>query len=178
VTLVGVVDADVGLGMPDFRASERTFQLLTQVAGRAGRGDTAGEVVLQSHMPDHYALGHACAQDYDAFYERELEFRRTMGYPPVAALVNLIVRATDPAKGASEADALAATLRAGAAGKYRVLGPAHAPLARLRNEHRFQVLLKGHRPAMRAAVQAALVNRYGPQRWPGIAVDVDPLTVM
>jgi primosomal protein N' (replication factor Y) len=178
VTLVGVVDADVGLGMPDFRAAERTFQLLTQVAGRAGRGETAGEVVLQSHMPDHYALGHACAQDYDAFYERELEFRRTMGYPPVAALVNLIVRASDPAKGAGEAEALAATLRAAAAGKYRVLGPAHAPLARLRNEHRFQLLLKGQRPAMRAAVQAALVKRYGPQRWPGIAVDVDPLTVM
>ena len=178
VTLVGVVDADVGLGMPDFRAAERTFQLLTQVAGRAGRGETAGEVVLQSHMPDHYALGHACAQDYDAFYERELEFRRTMGYPPVAALVNVIVRATDPAKGAAEAEALASTLRAGSAGKYRVLGPAHAPLARLRNEHRFQVLLKGHRPAMRAAVQAALVKRYGLQRWPGIAVDVDPLSVM
>jgi primosomal protein N' (replication factor Y) len=178
VTLVGVVDADVGLGMPDFRSAERTFQLLTQVAGRAGRGETAGEVVLQSHMPDHYALGHACAQDYDSFFERELEFRRTMGYPPVAALVNVIVRATDPSKGAAEAEALAGALRAAAAGKYRVLGPAHAPLARLRNEHRFQVLLKGHRPAMRAAVQAALVKRYGPQRWPGIAVDVDPLTVM
>ena len=74
-------------------------------------------MVLQSHMPDHYALGHACAQDYDAFYERELEFRRTMGYPPVAALVNLIVRATDAAKGASEADALASTLRAARAAK-------------------------------------------------------------
>ncbi len=162
VTLVGVVDADVGLGMPDFRSAERTFQLLTQVAGRAGRGETAGEVVLQSHMPDHYALGHACAQDYDAFYERELEFRRTMGYPPVAALVNLIVRATDAAKGAAEAEALASALRAAAAGRYRVLGPAHAPLARLRNEHRFQVLLKGHRPAMRAAVRAALVDALRP----------------
>ena len=178
VTLVGVVDADVGLGIPDFRSAERTFQLLTQVAGRAGRGEAAGEVILQTHMPDHYALGHACEQDYDAFFEREMEFRRTMAYPPVAALVNVIVRAADAAKGATEADALGRALRASAGGRYRVLGPAHAPLARLRNEHRFQVLLKGHRPAMRDAVKAALVARYGPQRWPGVAVDVDPLTVM
>ena len=178
VTLVGVVDADVGLGIPDFRSAERTFQLLTQVAGRAGRGETAGEVILQSHMPDHYALGHACAQDYESFFEREMEFRRTMGYPPVAALVNVIVRAAEAPKGAAEADALARALRASAGGRYRVLGPAHAPLARLRSEHRFQVVLKGHRPAMRDAVKAALVARYGSQRWPGIAVDVDPLSVM
>jgi len=178
VTLVGVVDADVGLGIPDFRSAERTFQLLTQVAGRAGRGETAGEVILQSHMPDHYALGHACAQDYESFFEREMEFRRTMGYPPVAALVNVIVRAAEAPKGAKEADALARALRASAGGRYRVLGPAHAPLARLRNEHRFQVVLKGQRPAMRDAVKAALVARYGPQRWPGVAVDVDPLSVM
>jgi primosomal protein N' (replication factor Y) len=178
VTLVGVVDADVGLGIPDFRSAERTFQLLTQVAGRAGRGEARGEVILQTHMPDHYALGHACAQDYDAFFEREMEFRRTMGYPPVAALVNVIVRSTDGAAGAAEADALARALRATAAGRYRILGPAHAPLARLRNEHRFQVLLKGHRPSMREAVRAAMTARYGEQRWPGVAVDVDPLTVM
>ncbi|MGE5124739.1 MAG: primosomal protein N' [Betaproteobacteria bacterium] len=178
VTLVGVVDGDVGLGMPDFRSAERTFQLLTQVAGRAGRGEAKGEVIVQSHWPDHYALELGCAQDYEAFFERELEFRRTMGYPPVAALVNLIVRAEDAPKGALEADALARALRASAAGRYRVLGPAHAPLARLRSEHRFQVLLKGQRPAMRDAVREALVARYGPQRWPGIAVDVDPLTVM
>jgi len=178
VTLVGVVDADVGLGIPDFRSAERTFQLLTQVAGRAGRGEAAGDVILQTHMPDHYALGHACEQDYESFFEREMEFRRTMGYPPVTALVNLIVRSADGAKGAVEADALARALRTSAAGGYRVLGPAHAPLARLRREHRFQILLKGHRPAMRDAVKAALVARYGPQRWPGVAVDVDPLTVM
>jgi primosomal protein N' (replication factor Y) len=178
VTLVGVVDADVGLGIPDFRSAERTFQLLTQVAGRAGRGDTAGEVILQTHMPDHYALVHACAQDYDAFYERELEFRRTMGYPPVAALVNLIVRAVDEQKGRDAVAALGATLRVRAHGRYRVLGPARAPLARLRQEHRFQILLKGQRKAMREAVRAALVARYGETRWPGVAVDVDPLSVM
>lgn len=178
VTLVGVVDADVGLGLPDFRSAERTFQLLTQVAGRAGRGDVPGEVILQSHLPDHYALGFACAQDYAGFYEREMEFRRTMVYPPTVALVNVIVRAAQAAAGANEADHLARRLRQASAGKFRVLGPAHAPLARIKKEHRFQILLKGHRPAMREAVREALVERHGAQRWPGIVVDVDPLTVM
>ncbi len=178
VTLVGVVDADVGLGIPDFRSAERTFQLLTQVAGRAGRGETAGEVILQTHMPDHYALVHACSQDYDAFFERELEFRRTMGYPPVAALVNLIVRAADEDKGRAAVAALGASLRSSSQGHYRVLGPARAPLARLRQEHRFLILLKGRRKAMRDAVRRALVGRYGETRWPGVAVDVDPLSVM
>jgi primosomal protein N' (replication factor Y) len=178
VTLVGVVDADVGLGIPDFRSAERTFQLLTQVAGRAGRGEAAGEVILQTHMPEHYALVHACAQDYEAFFERELEFRRTMGYPPAAALVNVIVRARSESQGREAASGVAAALRARAQGRYRVLGPALAPLARLRQEHRVQILLKGQRKAMREAVRAALVARYGETRWPGVAVDVDPLSVM
>jgi primosomal protein N' (replication factor Y) (superfamily II helicase) len=178
VTLVGVIDADVGLGLPDFRSGERTFQLLTQVAGRAGRGAAPGEVILQSHLPDHYALGFACAQDYASFFDREMEFRRTMGYPPVAALLNIVVRAARPGPGAREADAIARRLREEAMGRFRVLGPAHAPLARLRSEHRFQILLKGHRPAMRETVRRALVERYGDKRWPGIVVDVDPLSVM
>jgi primosomal protein N' (replication factor Y) len=178
VTLVGVVDADVGLGLPDFRAAERTFQLLTQVAGRAGRADLAGEVILQSHLPDHYALRLACAQDYEAFFEREMEFRRTMGYPPSAALLNLVLRARDPAAATADADAIARRLREGAPGRYRVLGPARAPLARLKQEHRIQILLKGDRASMREAVRGALVERYGETRWPGVAVDVDPVSVM
>jgi primosomal protein N' (replication factor Y) len=178
VTLVGVIDADVGLGLPDFRAAERTFQLLTQVAGRAGRADLAGEVILQSHWPDHYALTFACAQDYAAFYEREIEFRRTMGYPPVGALLNLVVRARDAMAGAKEADALGRRLREQAGGRYRVLGPGRAPLSRLRGEYRFQILLKGQRAPMRDAVKRTLDERYGSARWPGIAVDVDPVSVM
>ena len=108
-----------------------------------------------------------------------MEFRRTMGYPPVGR-----ARERDRARGGRARRARRRRRRSRArcarrrGGRYRVLGPAHAPLARLRNEHRFQILLKGHRPAMRDAVQAALVARYGPQRWPGVAVDVDPLTVM
>jgi primosomal protein N' (replication factor Y) len=173
-----VVDADVGLGLPDFRAAERTFPLRTQVAGRAGRGEVAGEVILQSHMPDHYALGFACAQDYESFFAREMEFRRTMGYPPVSALLNLVLRSRQVASAATAAEALARHLREGAAGQYRVLGPARAPLARLRQEHRFQILLKGSRRAMREAVRRAVVERYGESRWPGVSVDIDPLSVM
>jgi primosomal protein N' (replication factor Y) len=178
VTLVGVVDADVGLGMPDFRSAERTFQLLTQVAGRAGRGEQPGEVILQSHLPDHYALTLACEQQYEAFFGREMEFRRTMAYPPTTALVNLVIRSEDAAKAGREADAIALVLRAAAGRSFRVLGPARAPLARLRREHRWQILLKGRRAAMREAVRKALVDRYGVVRWPGVAVDVDPLSVM
>jgi len=178
VTLVGVVDADVGLGLPDFRSAERTFQLLTQVAGRAGRGDTPGQVILQSHLPDHYALTFACAQDYSGFFEREMEFRRTMGYPPAASMVNVVIRADRAAAGAQTADVLARRLRESARGRFRVLGPAHAPLARLRREHRFQVLLKGHRPSMRDAVREALTGVFGPSRWTKVGVDVDPLSVM
>ncbi len=92
VTLVGVVSADVGLGMPDFRAAERTFQLLTQVAGRAGRGDLPGIVLMQTINPDHYAVRLAAAQDYEAFYEKELQFRRVMHYPPFTAMANMLVR--------------------------------------------------------------------------------------
>jgi primosomal protein N' (replication factor Y) len=178
VTLVGVVDADVGLGLPDFRAAERTFQLLTQVAGRAGRALLAGEVILQSHLPDHYALRLACAQDYAAFFAHEMEFRRTMAYPPAVALVNVILRAREAVAASQDAQAVASRLRDLASGRYRVLGPARAPLARLKQEHRFQVLLKGDRASMRAAVKKALVERFGEVRWPGVAVDVDPLSVM
>ena len=126
VTLVGVIDADVGLGLPDFRAAERTFQLLTQVAGRAGpRATWPGEVILQSHLPDHYALRLACAQDYEAFFEHEMEFRRTMGYPPAGGAGQpgppLARRAARPAQDARGAGRRGCgTL---AAGRYRVLGP-------------------------------------------------------
>ena len=92
VTLVGVVGADVALGLPDFRAAERTFQLLTQVAGRAGRGQTPGKVVLQTYFQDHYAVQYAARHDFIGFYEKELQFRSWMHYPPYSALANVLVR--------------------------------------------------------------------------------------
>ena len=92
MTLVGVISADVGLGLADFRAAERTFQLLTQVAGRAGRGERTGEAIVQTLYPEHYSIQLACRQDYRAFFERELAYRRGMRYPPIVALVNTVVR--------------------------------------------------------------------------------------
>jgi primosomal protein N' (replication factor Y) len=178
VTLVGVVDADVGLGLPDFRSAERTFQLLTQMAGRAGRGDQGGEVLLQSHLPDHYALRLARTHDYRGFYEHEMEFRRTMAYPPAGALLNVVVRGAEEAPARREASWLARRLREQSAGRFRVLGPAAAPLARIKNEHRVQVLMKGERAAQREAVRRALTERYGEARWPGITIDVDPVSLM
>ena len=153
VTLVGVVSADVGLGMADFRASERTFQLLTQVVGRAGRGDQAGEAIVQTLYPHHYSVQLACRQDYSAFFDRELEFRRRMRYPPFVSMINAVVRSRTFAGAMDDAAGIAQRLRGDAerAG-LRVLGPAPAPLGKLRGEYRAQLLIKGsHRNRMRGS---------------------------
>ena len=176
VTLVGVISADVGLGLADFRAAERTFQLLTQVAGRAGRGDLPGEAIVQTFHPDHYSIGHACRQEYEPFFQAEMRYRRAMRYPPVVAMINVVVRAGTLPAARRAAAGLAAELRAAGAG-YRVLGPAPAPLTRLRGEHRAQIFLKGtRRRALREAVRAALDRHPALRR--RVTVDVDPLTVL
>ena len=154
VTLVGVISADVGLGLADFRAAERTFQLLTQVAGRAGRGVLAGEAIVQTLYPTHYSIQHACRQDYPAFYENELTFRRAMRYPPSVALINVIVKARTRQAAMDDAGEIARGLRTPALGAWRVLGPAPAPLGRLKGEHRAQLLHQGH-AAQRHAQGAA-----------------------
>jgi primosomal protein N' (replication factor Y) len=181
VTLVGVISADVGLGLADFRAAERTFQLLTQVVGRAGRGEVAGEAVIQTIYPEHYSIRHACRQDYRAFYADEITFRRAMRYPPAMALINGLVRGPSAASAMEAArDLVARTVRLSARpGAFEVLGPATAPLARLRGEHRAQFFLKGRpsvRVVMREAVMAALRER--PDLLRRVAIDVDPLTVL
>jgi len=181
VTLVGVISADVGLGMADFRASERTFQLLTQVAGRAGRGDEPGEAVIQTLYPEHYSIQLACRQDYPAFYHRELTFRRAMRYPPFVSLVNITVRAKTMSAALRDAEAIADRLRAAdeSQDSYRVLGPAPAALARLRGEYRSQILVKATKSARRMAC-AQVVETVS--ALPGVArrttVDVDPLSVL
>ena len=178
VTLVGVVSADVGLGLADFRASERTFQLLTQVAGRAGRGDQPGEAIVQTIYPDHYSIQLACRQDYPAFFERELRFRKAMRYPPLVSLVNAVVRARTFSAAMDDAADLVDKVRRGdTAGELRVLGPAPPPLARLRGEFRAQLLIKGaNRRRMREALQAAIASR--PDLHRRVVVDVDPLSVL
>ena len=176
VTLVGVVSADVGLGMADFRASERTFQLLTQVAGRAGRGEQTGEAIVQTLYPDHYSIQLACRQDYAAFYEREIQFRKRMRYPPLVSLLNTVVRARTFAAAMDDADDLVQKVRR-AGGDIRVLGPAPAPLGKLRGEYRAQLLIKGtNRRKLREALQHALATR--PDLQKRTVVDVDPLSVL
>ena len=178
VTLVGVISADVGLGLADFRAGERTFQLLTQVAGRAGRGERKGEAIVQTLYPEHYSIQLACQQDYAAFFEREFAYRKGMRYPPLVALINIVVR------GKSLGDAMHAGAEVvrrldaviGSSGMM-TLGPAPAPLGRLRGEHRVQVFIKGTRRAdMRQAVKAVLAEM--PELRRKVTVDVDPLSVL
>ena len=177
VTLVGVVSADVGLGIADFRASERTFQLLTQVAGRAGRGEQRGEAIIQTLYPEHYSIQLACRQDYPAFYERELRFRQAMRYPPIVSLVNTIVRARTFSGAMDDAADIVQKVRDGDGGQLRVLGPAPPPLGRLRGEYRAQVLIKGtNRKRIREALQRAVGSRPDLQR--RLVVDVDPISVL
>jgi primosomal protein N' (replication factor Y) (superfamily II helicase) len=176
VTLVGVVSADVGLGLADFRASERTFQLLTQVAGRAGRGEQLGEAIVQTLYPDHYSIQLACRQDFPAFYTRELLFRRAMRYPPTISLVNAVVRSRTFAGAMDDAADIAEAVRCSDGG-LRILGPAPAPLGKLRGEYRAQLLIKGmNRKKIREALQSALGARPELQR--RVVVDVDPLSVL
>jgi len=178
VTLVGVVSADVGLGLADFRASERTFQLLTQVVGRAGRGDEPGQAIVQTIYPDHYSIQLARDQNYRAFFEKEIDFRRKMRYPPLVAMINTIVRSRTFGGAMDDASDLVQRLRTRAdeAG-LRILGPAPAPLGKLRGEYRSQVLIKGsNRRAMREALLAALATRPDLER--RVVVDVDPVSVL
>jgi primosomal protein N' (replication factor Y) len=179
VTLVGVVSADVGLGLPDFRAAERTFQLLTQVAGRAGRGDLPGIVLVQTINPDHYAIRMAASHDYQAFYEKELNFRRMMHYPPFTALANLLVR-SEKQEQALRLSAELGGLLTPAPESVKVIGPAEAPVPRLKNEFRYQMLIKSAsrkilNEQLRRVHDFALNNK-----WPATAlvIDVDPLTLM
>ncbi len=180
VTLVGVVGADMALGMPDFRAAERTFQLLTQVAGRAGRGEVPGKVVLQTYFPEHYAVQYAAQHDFTGFYEKELRFRSWMHYPPYSSLANVMVRSAK----------LDDTLRwAGALGRWfektrhegvRVLGPAAAPIERLKRDYRYHFILKSpSRHKLNEALRAMLAQAEK-EKIPrtNVVVDVDALWLM
>jgi len=180
VTLVGVISADSSLSMPDFRAAERTFQLLTQVAGRAGRGDLPGRVLIQTYYPEHYAIQDAVKQDYLAFYERELHYRRMMAYPPFTSLANVIVRDVNLEKAIRWSRQLSEYFAPSDGKGIRILGPASAPLARLKKEHRFQFLLKSPKRSvitkLLSEVMAFCEQKEIPQT--AVMVDMDPLTLL
>jgi primosomal protein N' (replication factor Y) len=170
VTLVGVILADLSLNLPDFRAPERTFQLLTQVAGRAGRGGTHGEVVIQSYQPDHYAIQAAALQDYPAFYEQEMQYRRDHGNPPLARLVRLLFGHSDVDSARNEAQRMANALRKIVREwdmqGVDIVGPAPGYPPRLRGAWRWHVFIRASNP------QSLLDKVTLPPAW---AVDVDPV---
>ncbi|MGH9334480.1 MAG: replication restart helicase PriA, partial [Vicinamibacteria bacterium] len=177
VTLVGVLAADSGLGAPDFRAAERTFQLLTQVAGRAGRGDLRGEVLIQTFAPEHYSLRFARAQDFEGFFEAERKFRSALHYPPVTSLLNIVIEGGSMAEAAGEARRAASLLRNGVPEGVKVLGPAFAVRSKIAGRHRAQILLKmskrDHARA-RAAIRAILKDVSFAR---SMIVDVDPVSM-
>ena len=185
VTLVGVVSADSGLSFPDFRSAERTFQLLIQVSGRAGRGTTPGRVVIQSLYPDHYALRFSNKQDYGGFYEKEIDFRRLMSYPPYRNLVQILVEDPDAAKARRTADRIAEVLkqqvRMKATGSRPViLGPASAPIEKLRGSYRMQILLKSPTdfdaiPLLQECFAYLSQHKISAAK---VHVDVDPLSLL
>ncbi len=147
VQLVGVVAADIGLHLPDFRAAERTFQLLTQVAGRAGRADRPGRVVVQTFVPDHYALAPVATHDFEGFYREEIQHRSALGYPPFGRLTRILVHAEDEQIASQSIEQVARAARAALpeGATIEVLGPSPAPIAKLRGRYRFMCLLEGQR---------------------------------
>jgi primosomal protein N' (replication factor Y) len=180
VTLVGVISADSSLSLPDFRAAERTFQLLTQVAGRAGRGDLPGRVLIQTFYPEHYAIQDAVRQDYLAFYEREVHFRRMMAYPPFTSLANVIVRNANLENAIRWSRRLSEYFSPHDGKGLRILGPASAPLARLKKEHRYQFLLKSPKRSVLTKILAGAMAFCEANKIPetAILVDMDPLSLL
>jgi primosomal protein N' (replication factor Y) (superfamily II helicase) len=179
VTLTAVLNADSILGYPDFRSAEKTFYLLTQVAGRSGRGELRGTVLIQSAFKDHYAIQHALRHDYEGFYKDEIEFRKTFHYPPVTSMIAILLR------GEQLADVDRAALDAGhrleealkRVPDTRIQGPAPAPMSRIKGVYRYQILLRSpHRSALRKAVESVMLGR----KWKGVdvAVDVDPINIL
>ena len=180
ITLVGVVGCDHALSMPDFRAAERVFQLMTQVSGRAGRGELPGRVVVQTYYPDHYAILAASTHDYAAFMERELKYRRWMHYPPFGVLANVLVHSPKLEEAAGWSTELGKWLQKAAPEGVRVLGPCTAPIARIKSVYRFHMILKGSsRNALNAALRGMLAHADEagiPRR--NLVVDVDAQRLM
>ena len=181
VTLVGVVNAEASLGMPDFRAAERTFQLLSQVIGRAGRGETPGRVVVQALDTEHYAIRAAAEHDAAGFYREELEFRREAGYPPFAFLAAFALSGLSEQTVSAQADSttrMLAQLKAALKVRVEILGPAPSPIYRLRNRYRRQILLKGANRADLHRLIASWRQHATPVSTVRISVDIDPVDMM
>ena len=180
VTLVGIISADTSLNLPDFRASERTFQLVSQVAGRSGRGTRPGEVVIQTFDPEHYAIQCAVEHDYPAFYARELSERQELKYPPFGSLVNILSRDPDHEEARNRLVLLVTHLKSATMAARKgidILGPEPAVLSKLRGEYRWHlVLCSRDREAMVRLLRSALDQAPALRRQ--LTVDVDPVSML
>ena len=175
VTAVGVVSADTALNLPDFRAAERTFALITQAAGRAGRGAKAGEVVVQTYNPEHYAVVCAAKHDYEGFYQEEIEFRRQLGYPPFCHIIKIIWQGTQEDTLRKRAEQAALALKASMAeASGEILGPVAAPVAKIQDMYRVIVLIKTNQ----LAEVRAVIRKLGFHSQNDTLVDVDPVSLM
>jgi primosomal protein N' (replication factor Y) len=171
VTLVGVILADVGLNLPDYRATERTFQVLTQVAGRAGRSPLGGQVVMQTYQPDHYAISTAAHHDYEGFFEREIAYRREQHYPPFSRLVRLEYRHHDAQKAAETAKKMFTQLQewlAANSPQTEITAPVPCFFSRLYGRYRWQIILRGPDPVM-------ALRGYQIPEW---IIEVDPSSLL
>jgi primosomal protein N' (replication factor Y) len=185
VTFVGVVSADTSLHFPDFRSSERTFQLLTQVAGRAGRGEVFGEVVIQTFNPDHYSILRAKDHDYIGFYQEEIQFRKALEYPPFSRFTNfrLVGNSEKMTKGmAEEMGRIGQSLLKKGYGKgIEILGPSSAPFAKMRGKYRWQMLAKGKSHQLLHRFAKELASRMEVQikgKGVNLDIDVDPVFIL
>ena len=182
VTLVGVVSVDAGLALPDFRSAERTFQLLAQAAGRAGRGNAPGRVLVQTFYPEHYAVRLAAEQNYPAFFVKEIRFRRTMHYPPITAIANIVAQDADLVRAANVARKVQEFFETveRPTPELRILGPAPAPLARLQGKYRLQFLLRSKSRARLHAVVERMADYCYRQGVPprALMIDIDPASLM
>ncbi|MBM4048507.1 MAG: primosomal protein N', partial [Planctomycetes bacterium] len=179
VTLVGVISADTALSLPDFRACERTFQLLAQVAGRTGRGPQGGRVVIQSLTPKHYTIQFAASHDYKGFAEKELEFRKQLGYPPFGRLAKIVVQGKNADAVKEKCGAIAQALRTAIAGRVaRVLGPAEAPIAQLKRRHRWQVILKAQTSTLLHDLLKQAQPSFAAEKGAQVAIDIDPADML
>jgi primosomal protein N' (replication factor Y) len=180
VTLVGVVGADFALGLPDFRAAERVFQLLTQVSGRAGRGELPGKVLVQTYHPEHYAVKFAAEHDYPGFVAKEMQYRRWMHYPPYAVLANVVVQSEKLEEAAAWAGTLGRWFQQARLEKVRVLGPAAAPIVRLKRIYRYHFVLKAEQRQVLQGVLRGMLGFAEAQGIPrrGLMVDVDAVHLM
>jgi primosomal protein N' (replication factor Y) len=184
VTLVGALLADLSLNLPDFRSGERTFQLLSQVAGRSGRGDEPGTVIIQTYAPDHYAIQHLIHHDYKGFFAAEIDFRRALNYPPFSRLVCLRLEGPKFEEVERKARMLGATLHdktihnARLREKIEILGPAPAPIEKLRNRYRWQLLLKGKQSSSLLELAKQAREALPRSRSVRLHIDVDPYNML